>query len=175
VLSSVRMTSLGEGCYLVYESDSSGRLMAVFCKADTPSPENAVGFWSPGEGKKIQGFKFKQNSGRSELVRGCSGGVEGRKKYYTGYIQFLKSAKNYNGKISILTKGEEVQGLDVQVFGFTQNDDVAILEENKAYNISDFKALACIPMGINIYEGIQNTNETYFLTQGGKSGYSSGV
>ena len=40
-----------EGCYLVYEPDSGGRLVVIYSRG--PVPLNAVGFWCAGEGKKI--------------------------------------------------------------------------------------------------------------------------
>lgn len=161
------------GCYLVYENDSSGRLMAHF-SADKKLG-NALGFWMPGDGKKIQGFKFKQNSGRAELVRGCAGGIAGRKLYYTGWVQFIKSAKNYNGKVMILPKEEDVQSLDVRLFGYTVDEEIIEFEENKFVDIAMIQAVACLPKGENIYEGIQNTNASYFLIQGSRSGYSSSL
>ena len=38
-------------CFLLYESDSTGKLMLHFSKEDVP---NAIGRFVPGEGKKIQ-------------------------------------------------------------------------------------------------------------------------
>ena len=80
-----------EGCYLVYEPDSGGRLMIVYSHGYVPM--NAVGFWCAGEGKRIQGFKFKQAGGRSELIKGIAGGDSNRRKYFVGWCQFIKMAK----------------------------------------------------------------------------------
>ena len=160
------------GCYLLYENDSSGKLVAHF---SMDKIDNALGFWCPSDGKKIQGFKFKQNSGRSELVRGCAGGVAGRKLYYTGWVQFIKLAKNYNGKVVLLPKVDGVQSLDVQLFGYTFDGEIVEFEENRMVDITCLQAVACLPKGENIYEGIQNTNASYFLTQGAKSGYTSTI
>ena len=59
-----------EGCYLVYEPDSGGRLMIVYSRGYVPM--NAIGFWCAGEGKRIQDFKFKQAAGRQELIKGIA-------------------------------------------------------------------------------------------------------
>ena len=80
-----------QGCYLVYEPDSGGRLMTVYSRGYVPM--NAVGFWCPGEGKSIQDFKFKQAGGRSELIKGIAGGDSNRRKYFVGWCQFIKMAK----------------------------------------------------------------------------------
>mmetsp|Transcript_23845 Transcript_23845/g.30407 ORF Transcript_23845/g.30407 Transcript_23845/m.30407 type:complete len:114 (-) Transcript_23845:313-654(-) len=79
-----------EGCYLLYESDSGGKLVLHYSREADP---DAVGFWAPGEGKKIQGFKFNRASGKSELIKGIAGGDANRKKYFSGWCQFLKEAK----------------------------------------------------------------------------------
>ena len=70
------------GCYLVYEPSSGGRLMLHYSQGIIP--DNAVGFWCPGPNKKIQGFKFKQAGGRSELIKGIAGGDANRPKYFLG-------------------------------------------------------------------------------------------
>ena len=52
-----------------------------------------------GPGKSIQGFKFKQNEGRVELIRGIAGGDQNRRKYFSGWCQFIKLAKLFNGYV----------------------------------------------------------------------------
>ena len=59
-----------EGCYLIFEPSSGGRLMLYYSKGQIPS--NAIGFWCPGAGRSIQGFKFKQSAGRQELIKGIA-------------------------------------------------------------------------------------------------------
>ena len=71
-----------EGCYLTFEPDSGGRLMLFYSRGEIP--QNAIGFWCPGPGRTIQGFKFKQNGGRSELIKGIAGGDQNRRKYFSG-------------------------------------------------------------------------------------------
>jgi hypothetical protein len=96
-----------EGCYLTYESDSGGKLMLYYSKGDIP--EHAVGFWSCGEGKKIQGFKFTQHGGKSELIKGIAGGDANRRKYFVGWCQFVKLAKQFNGKLIKFPGAEQVR------------------------------------------------------------------
>ena len=163
---------LGSGCYLVYESDSSGKLFAHYSEKPVP---NALGYWAPGEGKKIQGFKFKRNQGRSELIGGCAGGLAGRKQFYTGWVQFLKLAKNYNGSAVLLPRKNDTQGLDVQLFGYNSEEVIEEFEACTVFEVASLQGVACLPQGENIYQGIQNTNLSYFLTQGAKSGYTSTV
>lgn len=39
------------------------------------------------------GFKFNQNLGRQELIKGIAGGDANKKKYFSGCCQFIKEAK----------------------------------------------------------------------------------
>lgn len=48
--------------------------------------------------KKVPAFKFKQNGGRSELIRDCGGGVK-IKNFYTGVAQYVKHAKTFQGTV----------------------------------------------------------------------------
>ena len=42
---------------------------------------------------KSIGFKFNQNAGRQELIKGIAGGDANKKKYFSGCCQFIKEAK----------------------------------------------------------------------------------
>ena len=42
------------------------------------------------------GFKYNQNSGRQEIIKGIAGGDANKKKYYSGCCQFIKEAKKVN-------------------------------------------------------------------------------
>mmetsp|Transcript_29313 Transcript_29313/g.45567 ORF Transcript_29313/g.45567 Transcript_29313/m.45567 type:complete len:165 (-) Transcript_29313:1445-1939(-) len=164
------MSTTEEGCYLVYESHSSGRLLANYSKEKVPG---AIGFWKAGEGKKIQGFKFKKPT---ELVKGCTAGTSGRKLFYTGWAQFIKTARNYNGKVMILPKEEGVQALDTQVYGYDTHGDIFEFAVGEEVDINTVRGIACLPHGENPYEGIMNMSEANFLTIGTQGvGYSSNV
>merc|ERR1712194_361802 len=65
-----------------YEPHSTGRLLSYYSKENV---DQAIGIWTPGEGKNIPKYKYKQNFGRIELIRGCSGGLAGRKADVYGY------------------------------------------------------------------------------------------
>jgi len=86
-----------EGCYLLYDPDSC-KLMLNFSKTRV---KNAIGFYCAGAGHAIQGFKFKRNFGRAELIGNCASGVTGRKNFYSGWCQFIKAARSVNGHLWI--------------------------------------------------------------------------
>ena len=85
----VQSSEVTPGCYLVYLSDSGGKLVLHYSK--TPV-ESAIGFWRAGQGKLIQGFKYRQNSGRVELIKGIAGGDANKRKFFSGWCQFIKAA-----------------------------------------------------------------------------------
>jgi hypothetical protein len=68
-------TTTTAACYLVYEPDSSGRLVEYYSMTHVP---NAVGKWLPGGNKKIANFKMTRNAGRNVLIGNCSAGVQVR-------------------------------------------------------------------------------------------------
>jgi len=91
------------GCYLVYDEDAS-KLIAHYSKAKVPG---AIGFFTPGSGQKIPGFKFKNNQGRNDLMD-CS---SGRKSFYDGCCQFIRIAKAMDGSLSIYPSADGEPGL----------------------------------------------------------------
>ena len=96
------------GCYLVY--DAAGfKLIEHYSKTKVAG---AIGFYAPGPGCQIPGFKFKSKQGRNELIGNCtSGGVAGRKNYYSGWCQFVRSAKAMKGSLWIFPRTEDQSGL----------------------------------------------------------------
>ena len=105
-----------EGCYLTFESSSGGRLMLVYSRGIIP--RNAVGFWCPGPDHTIQGFKFKQAGGKSELIKGIAGGDQNRRKYFSGWCQFIKQAKAMNGYVRSLFRSSLSENWRLMLFLF---------------------------------------------------------
>ena len=105
-----------EGCYLTFESSSGGRLMLVYSRGIIP--RNAVGFWCPGPDHSIQGFKFKQAGGKSELIKGIAGGDQNRRKYFSGWCQFIKQAKAMNGYVRSLFRSSLSENWRLMLFLF---------------------------------------------------------
>ena len=106
------------GCYLVYDADGC-KLIEHYSKTKVPG---AIGFYAPGPGQTIPGFKFKSKQGRNELIGNCSsGGVAGRKNYYSGWCQFIRAAKTMNGSLWIYPRAEDKAGLAFDgAYRFTQ-------------------------------------------------------
>eukprot|EP00542_Grammatophora_oceanica_P020993 CAMPEP_0194030448 /NCGR_PEP_ID=MMETSP0009_2-20130614/3929_1 /TAXON_ID=210454 /ORGANISM="Grammatophora oceanica, Strain CCMP 410" /LENGTH=171 /DNA_ID=CAMNT_0038670395 /DNA_START=267 /DNA_END=782 /DNA_ORIENTATION=+ len=154
------------GCYLVYEADSGGKLVLYYSQG--PVPENAVGFWCPAEGKKIQGFKFKQNGGRSELIKGIAGGDSNRRKYFSGWCQFIKAAYKYDGKVIKFPNAE--QGVEVDVYALQDQTPVFLELDDALCEVSQFGAIAVVPKHNVNFQGVKTMAQTNFLDRGNLAG-----
>ena len=152
-------TASGEarkGCYLLYDANSC-KLMLHFSKVVVPE---AIGFYSPGPGHKLPEFKFKRNSGRTELIGNCASGIAGRKNYYSGWCQFVRAAKAVTGTLWIYPRQEGQQGLDVDIYVYRTYPDDSMqqtvrLEENEAHNVTDIDAVACLPKSAEFFESLK--------------------
>jgi hypothetical protein len=136
-------------------------------------PDNAVGFWCPGAGKEIQGFKFKASGGRSELIKGIAGGDANRRRYFAGWCQFLKQAKAMNGKVIQFTP--ETQGVRVDVFAFNQatNHPYMLDLESGLTDVKDYDAIAVMPKHHEFMLGVKSMDGNTFLELGNLAGAST--
>ena len=144
----------GPACYLIYEPDSSGRLVLHYSK--TPL-EHAIGMWTPGAGKQISGFKFKQNLGRSVLIGSCSSGVQGRKNYCSGWCQFVRAARLQAGQVTIWDPTSKGLPVDIWLYNDTNKtnlDQSHKLVLGEATDVSTILAVACLPKNTDFYANL---------------------
>jgi len=162
-----------DACYLVYDSSSTGRLMNYYSKAPV---DRAVGAWVPAEGKKFPKYKFKLNFGRTELIRHCAAGLQGRKNYMSGWCQFIRNARLQDG---VVTKFEIEEGdiaLEVDVYGFMKNGNrIVHLENNNPVDISVWDAVAAIPHQSDIFVDMGFFDQLRFLVVTQQIGFSSAM
>eukprot|EP00339_Tiarina_fusa_P005393 CAMPEP_0116998728 /NCGR_PEP_ID=MMETSP0472-20121206/1701_1 /TAXON_ID=693140 ORGANISM="Tiarina fusus, Strain LIS" /NCGR_SAMPLE_ID=MMETSP0472 /ASSEMBLY_ACC=CAM_ASM_000603 /LENGTH=515 /DNA_ID=CAMNT_0004697973 /DNA_START=100 /DNA_END=1647 /DNA_ORIENTATION=- len=160
------------GCYLTYETDSGGRLVLCYQQGGKP-PSNAVGFWAPGEGKSIQGFKFSQGCGRSELIKGIAGGDSNRRRYFDGWCQFVKLAKAKNG--SVKKFHVPGYGVEVDLYGYVSSESkpVSLNLDAGMVDVSALDAVAVIPRHKDFLQGVKTMNASTFLEKGGIAGSST--
>ena len=146
------------GCYLVYFADSGGKLVLHYSK--TPV-DNAIGFWRAGQGKSIQGFKYRQNSGRVELIKGIAGGDANKRKFFSGWCQFIKAAAAFNGSAR---KFPNAGGLEVELYAVSKDGTVHFLDvDNEEVDVSQFDAIACLPKNNNLFKGVHNLDVNRFV------------
>ncbi len=160
-------------CYLVYDPDSSGQLVEHYSKNWI---DFAIGRWIPGTGKNIANFKFKRNVGRNVLIQNCSGGVQGRKNFYSGWCQFVRSAKNMKGYVTLWDTVDGRKGLKVDVCLYMEDSrpthQTVRMEEGVPYDTDKIIAVACLPKGTPFFDNMK-ADLLMWLSEGSKHGYSS--
>lgn len=159
---------LEDGCYLIYDSSSGGTLVLHY--SHQLQPENAVGFWVPGKEKKIQDFKYDHEGGYVELIRGIVGGEKNKRKYYSGWCQFIQLAKSMGGKVA--KKSVFDQGLKVDVYGFVDGRVSFLDIDDKLRAVGDLEAVAVVPAGNDRFKGVHALTRTMFLDSGNFEGAS---
>ncbi len=161
----------GGGCYLVYEPDSSGRLVEHYSK--TPL-EDAIGRWVPSGSKSIAGFKFKQNLGRNVLIGNCSAGVQGRRNYSSGWCQFVRSARVMEADVMLWDPVGK--GLMVDVYLYQDDNrpthQTVKLLPGVGQSVEKTLAVTCIPKNTPFYEGMA-VDILKWLADGSNYGASS--
>lgn len=158
-----------EGCYLIFDPASGGTLRIMFSKTIV---EGAIGFWKAGPGKKIQGFKFTQNQGRSDLVKDIAG-KDYKKKYFNGWCQFVKLAKQYKGTLCKWSEHERIE-LDMYVF-YSDSCEIKKIEDGQLFNVADIDAVSCLPKGNITYSGMKTGEYGTFINRGDGAGASLAV
>ena len=158
-----------EGCYLIFDPTSGGKLVIQYSKTKI---EGASGFWFPGKGKKLQGFKFKQNQGRSDLVRDMSG-KDYKKKYFNGWCQFVKAAKMYDGSICRFSENDRLD-LDMYAF-YSDSCKVKKIEDKVIFDVSKVDAVSCLPKGNSTFNGVRTGEYGTFINRGDAAGAAMAI
>lgn len=162
-----------EGCYLVYDSDGA-KLCTYYSRTKV---EGAIAFWKPGPGKTIQGFKFKKNCGRSDLIKNCAAGIAGRKNYYSGWCQYIRLAKALDGTMTIYERTGK--GLDVDIYVYydppVNGKQTFQIEEGVPFEVKGFDAVTCLPKHADFFEDNVVINLNHWLTIASTIGASSKI
>ena len=121
----------------------------------------------------IQGFKFTQNAGRSELIKGIAGGDANRRKYYVGWCQFLKLAHQKSGHV--IQFSPETQGVPVDVYGYRKENNSCVLLnlEDGLVEVSGLDAVAVMAKNHEFLKGVKTIVESNFLELGNLAGAST--
>uniref|UniRef100_A0A6B2LMX1 Immune mapped protein 2 N-terminal domain-containing protein n=1 Tax=Arcella intermedia TaxID=1963864 RepID=A0A6B2LMX1_9EUKA len=129
------MSELGEGCYLVFDAASQGTLSVFW--SQTPV-EGALAYFKPN--KTVPKFKYTQNAGRSELIRQICG--PNIKRYYQGWTQFVRLAKDFQGDISIL-RGEQFDQ-PISLFFVDKQNNVTKAPEKEFFNTDNKVSVSAV-------------------------------
>lgn len=165
----------GGACHLVYEPDSSGRLVEHYSKNELQGMA-VVGRWSAGTGKKIAGFKFKRNAGRQVLIGNCSAGVLGRKNYCNGFCQFVKQAKLMLGDVILYDVPTGFKAMPVDLYLYYDDNrpgyQTVKLVPGESYTTENVIAVGCLPKNTPFYES-ETVDLLKWLHDAEIQGYSS--
>ena len=161
-------------CFLVYEPHSTGRLLTYYSKENV---DQAISIWTPGEGKNIPKYKYKQNFGRIELIRGCSGGLAGRKAYMSGWCQYIRLAKLSEGTITKFDlEYDDIGGIEVDVYGYRKTDnEIVFLQNGVAEDVTYWDAVAVIPHNSDVFEDLGSIDQLRFLVVTQQIGFSTSL
>jgi hypothetical protein len=165
----------GGACHLVYEPDSSGRLVEHY-STEPLEGVATVGRWTAGTFKMIAPFKFKRNAGRNVLIGNCAAGLQGRKNYCSGWCQFVKSAKILKGDVTVYDVPSGLKAMPVDVYLYYDDNrpgyqSVKLLA-GKSYTTDNLLAVACMPKNTQFFENM-TVDLLKWLQDGNNRGYSS--
>ena len=160
------MSSQG-ACYLTHDEANAGTLYMRW--SHTPL-NNAIAMFT--SGKTVPGFKFKQNGGKSEVIRGCGGGV-GIRNYYRGLCEFAKTARSFikdgQGEFTLL---QEAIPNPVAVYTTIQRTgDVARCRVGEPTSLASAVAVAAVHSLSSCFN-LKRLHKPTFLMTGASTGYS---
>lgn len=166
-MASFDMSTLGtKGCYLTFDAASQGTLFVHW--SETPI-EGAIAFFAPR--KNVPGFKFKQNGGRSELIREMSGGTGERiKRYYSGWCQYVKLAKSFQAAF-VMYAFDVLPMVDIALIDGAKESDniVPVVVGEPVESLATMSAVGTVPHPNPCFTATTFSKE-YFISTGNKEG-----
>lgn len=152
---------LGLGCYLVLEEVNQGT-MFIHWAEHTPPGANVLAFCRPG--KPVAKFKFTQNGGKKEHVKGPLMGPQ-IKNYYRGWVMFMKLVRENAGEL-IIAK-------DVGDVALFTNSELAVkkLGVHKSHALDAADAWAAMPPHTMAFN-VQQMATDMFASKGNAEGYA---
>jgi hypothetical protein len=149
------------GCYLVFTPASGGALIAHWSETAVP---DAWAFFYPRA--NVAGFKFKQNSGRVELIRGIA---VGKIKVFNGWGQFFKLAYDNDGIVRVNARDDVME--DIWFLG--PNQTVGAVTTGQWFEAKKMAVVGIIPHHNQSFVGVMKTDENRFIdTAKGALGYA---
>jgi hypothetical protein len=151
----------GKGCYLTFDFASEGSLFIHWSEAPTPPP-NSVAFFQPTT--SVPAFKYKQNGGRTELMRGFRG--ETKRRLYEGFCSFFKMSLDFKAvPVALLTS-------EVSVYVRHTSSEVKQMMKGQPFSLAGCTALVCVPEGNDAFTGMKTAAQAFFVDSGAKDGAS---
>jgi len=149
--------TIGTGCYLTYETASSGSL---FINWKEQAVDGAIAYFKPK--KTVPKFKFIQKGGKDELTRGCESTE--MKNYYSGVCNFVKICKEFDG--DFIQFKDDVCAVYVHL----QDDKVEKWDCNTWHDLTVLPKL-CVsvqPSSSTAYKGVKSLGKDAFISAGSR-------
>lgn len=153
------------GCYLTLEETGQGTLFLNWSETTVPS---ALAFFKPT--KTVPKFKFKQNGGKTELMRDCGGGVK-IKKFYQGITQYVKLASTFNASLYLIPGTWGPNPTSVYLFQKETSAVTKIIADESETNLAGFSAAAAVHTDSAILN-VEKIAQSIFMTNGESAGAS---
>lgn len=148
------------GCYLTFESTSEG---TMFLNWSETHVEGALAYLRPG--KPVPKFKFVSNGGKSELIRSLrSGSGQGMKRYFEGWVQFLKLAREQEAQLVVWNDK------DVALYFLDNENTVNLIEPSRFLQMHRVAAIAAIGHDNETFQGVATVTRDYFSGTGNRIG-----
>jgi hypothetical protein len=126
--------------------------------SDRPVAEALVYFMPK---KPVPAFKYKENGGRSELIRGFRGST--RNRFFDGFCQFYKQCRDLDGVITLLSPV-------VKVYVRSKDGLISQIPLGVPIPLDKIHAVSCVGGEKSCYEGVKELSQDYFVGTGAKEG-----
>lgn len=165
-------------CYLVQGEQTQGTLIEHYSETLLPNTTttNILAYWSTLPGSTVPKFKFTKNFGKSEICNATQGDLRGKRAYYSGICQWLRSAKTFNGTFTFVN---HVAGweCDVYLYFNCAHDGVqtALVRDGEAFPVYLADGVAIVPRGSDFihYDPRFQCNIDKWLSEGSKLGFAT--
>lgn len=111
--------------------------------------------------KPVPAFKFKQNGGRAEIIRGFKGST--KHKFFDGVCQYAKLSREMRGEFTLLTPS-------FRAYYVVPSGKVSEICPGIATPLAGAQGISVIPPNNTSYEGVDVLSPAYFLGTGKKEG-----
>ncbi|KAK2197070.1 Immune mapped protein 2 [Babesia duncani] len=128
-------------CHLVYAESGQGTFLCQWKASEAEEVNGSVMMFSPT--KTVPKFKLTSNCGRSELSKSV---VPDKSKFYSCLCQFVKMARDYNGKIQLLEAWQDRMPYNSDMYLHTPENKIIKIEKGW-YDVLEADGVAAVARG----------------------------
>jgi hypothetical protein len=109
----------------------------------------------------VAAFKFTANGGKTELIRGFKGAT--RLRYFEGYCQFTRMAKEFGGEIVLLTPA-------VKLYYTESSGKVLQISPGAATGLAQVLGVCFLSADKTTFDGVASAGLGNFVNTGKREG-----